>query len=85
MQKSHRNALRDGRISRYFCSTYTLEPNLREVGNPIAEKLPDLRKSFKHINSKETLELSPEERKGFKENNELVVTSFTLQGNPINK
>ncbi len=57
-------------ICSHLDTTYTLEPKLREVGNAISEMLPNLRKRFTHIDTKETLELSPEERKRFKENNE---------------
>ena len=49
--------------------TYSFDADLREVGNAIKETLPALRNRFPHIDPNEKLELSPERRKGFKEDN----------------
>ena len=57
-------------ICSFLDTTYTLEPNLREVGNAISEEIPELRKRFKHLAPSENQELSPQVRKGFKEDNE---------------
>lgn len=58
-------------ICSFLDMDYSLSPDLREVGNPIRETLPALRKRFRHIAPGERLELSAEQRKGFKENNDL--------------
>ena len=47
--------------------TFTLSPDLREVGNSIRETLPQLRKRFKNIDPKENMNLTAAQRKGFKE------------------
>ena len=47
--------------------TFTLDKDLREVGNPIKETLPELRKRFRNIDPKENMALSAEQAKGFKE------------------
>ena len=49
--------------------TYTLEPNLREIGNAIPETLSALRRRFKNIDPEAVLELTPQQRRRFKENN----------------
>jgi len=49
--------------------TYTPDPNLREVGNPIRETLPALRKRFKNIAPEAVMEMTPQQRKAFKEDN----------------
>ena len=47
--------------------TFTLEPNLREIGNPIPEPLDGLRRRFKNLAPDAVLDLTPQQRKGFKE------------------
>ena len=48
-------------------TTFTLDKDLREVGNAIKETLPELRKRFRNIDPKENMALSAEQAKGFKE------------------
>ena len=48
-------------------TTFTLDKDLREVGNAIRETLPKLRGRFKHIDPKENMTLTEEQAKGFKE------------------
>lgn len=47
--------------------TFTLDPDLREVGNSIRETLPGLRKRFLRLSPEENLSLTPAQRRGFKE------------------
>ena len=47
--------------------TFTLSPDLREVGNSIRETLPQLRKRFKNLDPKENMTLTAAQRKGGKE------------------
>lgn len=49
--------------------TFTLEPDLREIGNPIRETLDALRKRFKNLAPDAVLDLTSQQRKGFRENN----------------
>ena len=49
--------------------TFTLEPRLREVGNPIPETLPVLRERFKNLAPDAVLNLTEQQRKHFTENN----------------
>ena len=53
-------------------TTFTLDKDLREVGNPIRETLPELRKRFKNIDPKENMLLTEEQAKGFKESNKVM-------------
>lgn len=48
-------------------TTFTLDKDLREIGNPIRETLERLRGRFKNIDPKENMLLTPEQAKGFKE------------------
>ena len=49
--------------------TFTLEPRLREIGNPIREPLPSLRKRFKNLAPDAVLDLTDQQRKSFRESN----------------
>lgn len=50
--------------------TFTLEPRLREIGNPIREPLPSLRKPFGNLAPDAVLDLTDQQRKGFRESNQ---------------
>lgn len=50
--------------------TFTLEPRLREIGNPIRETLPGLRKRFGNLAPDAVLDLTDQQRKGFRESNQ---------------
>ena len=63
-------------ICKILGTTFTLDKDLREVGNPIRETLPELRKRFKNIDAKENMKLTPEQAKGFKES----VTQMGVRG-----
>ena len=49
--------------------TYTPDPDLREVGNAVRETLPALRKRFKNIAPEAVMDMTPQQRNGFKEDN----------------
>ena len=55
------------RICDILGKTFTIDPQLREIGNPIPETLEELHARFSHLDSNAVLELTPEQRKQFKE------------------